>query len=109
MMDDKLRKQILRPCVHHSSVTVHRFPLQLVLELCLRVLLVSLDDHLYKVMPHNVFLCEIDKLNAAHAGHYALSLDKSRTATGRQVDLSYVAGDHGLRSESYPGEKHLHL
>src|SRR5713226_348282 len=60
-------------------------------------------------MTHDVFLCEIDKLNAVHVGHYSLSFDKSRTATGREIDLSYVASDHGLRSEAYPGEKHLHL
>ena len=59
-------------------ITATTLPSQLVLYFALGVVLVGLDYHLNEPMAHDVFLVEVDKLNAGEPPDYALGLDQTR-------------------------------
>src|SRR6266478_302762 len=75
----------------------------------LTVLFIGLDDHLHEFVTHDIFVSEIDKLNPLDVCEYSFSLNQTTAFASRQVNLGHVSGNNCLRTETDPGEKHLHL
>src|SRR5207244_1878120 len=71
--------------------------------------LVSLDDHLYQLVTHDVLFVEVDEFNAFDISQYAFGLHQAAPFSGGQINLRYVAGNNRLRAETNAREKHLHL
>src|SRR5271167_1967340 len=73
------------------------------------VALVRVDDLAHQPVPYDIVAGqprEVDVLDAVEdVLHHAQPADLA----GWQVDLGHVAGDYHLRSETEPGEEHLHL
>ena len=82
---------------------------QFVLELSLSVLVVCQNNHLDKVVAHDVFIGKMNELDALDVAQNALGFDKPRAPARRQVYLRDVARNDRLRPESYARQKHLHL
>src|ERR1051326_3497089 len=69
------------------------------------LLFVGANDHLDQLVPHDVFVSEVNKLDSFDVRENALRFDETAAFAGRQIDLRYVAGDHGLRAETDAREK----
>jgi len=73
------------------------------------LLFVGADDHLHELVAHDVFIGEVDKLDAFDVRENALRLYETATFAGRKIDLRHVAGDHGFGAVTDARKKHLHL
>src|SRR2546423_12629956 len=71
--------------------------------------LVGFDDHLDEAVADNVFLVEVDELDALDFREDALGLDESAALARGQIYLRYVARDDRLRAEADARQRHLHL
>src|SRR5208283_2234346 len=73
------------------------------------ILFVCLDDLLDQLVAYDIPVGEIYKSNALDAVKDFLHLNEARTPAAWKVNLGNIAGHHGPRVKSQPGEKHLHL
>src|SRR5690242_2723395 len=64
------------------------------------LLFVGANDHLDQLVPHDVFISEVNKLDSFDVRQNALRFDKTAAFARRQIDLRHVAGDHGFRTET---------
>src|SRR3954470_15653932 len=67
------------------------------------------DDLRDERVTYNVFVREVEELDAVDTGEDVARLAQSRLLAQRKVDLRNASGHHGLRAEAEAGEKHLHL
>ena len=67
------------------------------------------DDQLNQLMADYIFISEIDKFYILEVRKDSLRLDQSASFSRREINLGNVAGDHGFRTKSDAGQKHLHL
>src|SRR3954464_6697324 len=74
-----------------------------------RMRFVGPDNHLDEAMAHDIFVGEIDELDAFYIGEDTLGFDEAAALSGREIDLGYVAGDDGLGAEADARQEHLHL
>src|SRR5438552_13895857 len=72
-------------------------------------LLVIADDALDERVTNHVAPAKLDDGDAVHGFQCPVGLEQSRMAVGRQVNLRFVAGDHGLGSVAEPRQEHEHL
>src|SRR5512143_3622661 len=77
--------------------------------ICRLVALVSLDDLLNELVTNHVPVGKMNETDTLDAVKDRLHLDEARSPPVREVYLGHIAGDDGLRVETEPREKHLHL
>src|SRR6266481_5568826 len=73
------------------------------------MLLIRPDNLLHQVVPHHVLLAELHRADSRNSPANFHGLDQPALLPARQVNLRDVPGNHGLRIESQPRQKHLHL
>src|SRR6185436_13196531 len=73
----------------------------------LRMRLVGLDNHLHQFVADDVFVAEVNKVYSFDTRQHTFGLDQAAAFAGRQIDLSHVTGDDGLRAKPDTREKHF--
>jgi hypothetical protein len=64
---------------------------------------ISLNNPAHQLMPHDIMLTEMNKMDIWNVGQDISGLDQARKDPGRKVDLGYVSCDYGFGSKSNTG------
>ena len=67
--------------------------------------LVGLDDHLHQLVPDDVFITEVNEVDAINAGQHALSFNQSAAFAVGPIELGEMAPGEGREISSSEREQ----
>src|SRR6266436_5694802 len=101
--------KLLRRLQFHRLLNRHPGSLPPALRMPRIMLLIRPDNLLHQIVPDHVFVAKLHRADSRNSPANFHGLDQPALLPARQVNLRDVPGNHGLRIESQPRQKHLHL